>query len=146
MKKQLKDSPYPFSNKISSTSNASNAVINVFSDLSWSLQILHFTNLNFVYIYIYFLSSGNPHYSAIGALLNVFLVAFIFVNTLLHIIIEKKMIDCPLAFLAISVDLHFWPHIPGKSVTSWKTKIKTVTSKSNETDWILNQTAKSAEA
>ena len=44
------------------------------------------------------------------------------------------MIDCPLAFLAISVDLHFWPHIPGKSVTSWKTKIKTVTSKSNETD------------
>ena len=98
MKKQLKDSPYPFSNKISSTSNASNAVINVFSDLSWSLQFLHFTNLNFVYIYIYFLSSGNPHYSAIGALLNAFLVAFIFVNTLLHIIIEKKWLIALLHF------------------------------------------------
>ena len=35
----------------------------------------------------YFLSSGNPHYSAIGALLNVFLVVFIFVNTLINTLI-----------------------------------------------------------
>ena len=64
MKKQLKDSPYPFSNKISSTSNASNAVINVyiFSFLRQSTLQCYRGTVECIFSCIYFCEHIITHY------------------------------------------------------------------------------------